>query len=319
VTREPLVTVGITCFNSRETILRALRSAARQDWPTIEIVAVDDASTDGSLKIIRDFKRTESRVKLISHPENLGVACARNTILENARGEFIAFFDDDDESYSNRVREQVRVLVQCEKATGSCLVACYAGGIRLYENGYQVDAPAIGAHPPIPSGTAVADHLLFFKPRHDWFFGSGVPASALLARRVLFEDMNGFDQNQRRLEDVDFAVRLALRGGYFTGTQARLYARHMTYGQDKSAEANLKAEIALAEKHRSYLQAIGRYEYARRWPRLRYWHFKRRYHRFALEFFCLMLRYPIAAVRHILATGPTRLVHEHKMRKRRAA
>ena len=315
----PLVTVGITCFNARETILRALRSAARQDWPAIEIVVVDDASTDGSPEVIKDFDRTGSGARLIQHPENLGVAGARNTILANARGEFIAFFDDDDESYSNRLREQVRALMKCEKATGSHLVVCYAGGIRLYPNGYRVDAPAIGAHPPIPSGPAVADHLLFYKPRHDWFFGSGVPASALLARRALFEDMSGFDRHQRRLEDVDFAVRLALRGGHFTGTQARLYVRHMTHGADKSSEANLNAEVALAEKHRSYLQAIGKYEYAKRWPKLRYWHFKRRYHRFVLEFLCLMLRYPISAARHILATGPARLFHEHRMRKRKVA
>ena len=316
--RGRLVTVGITCFNSRETILRALQCAARQDWPAIEIVVADDASTDGSLTMIKDFQKTEARVRLISHQQNRGVAAARNTILANARGEFIAFFDDDDESYPNRVDEQVRVLMQCEEATGSHLVACYAGGIRSYQNGYRVDAPAIGAYPPIPSGTAVADHLLFFKPRRDWYYGSGVPASALLARRTLFEDMNGFDQNQRRLEDVDFAVRLALRGGYFTGTQARLYVRHMTHGADKSPEANLNAEIALVEKYRSYLRAMGKYEYARRWPKLRYWHFKRRYGRFVLEFLALMLRNPVAATRHVLATGPARLVHEHKMRRRAA-
>src|SRR5262249_31137417 len=111
---------------------------------------------------------------------------------------------------------------------------------------------------------------------------------------------------------------LALRGGHFTGTTERLYVRYMTGGAEKSAEADFAARSALAEKHRVYLEAIGRYEYALRWPRLRYWHFKRRYGRFALEFLALLLRHPIKTTSHILATGPTRLVHEHKMRRREA-
>jgi GT2 family glycosyltransferase len=157
-----------------------------------------------------------------------------------------------------------------------------------------------------------------FKRQPGWFYGAGVPACALLARRATFEAVGGFDPNQRRLEDTDFAIRLALRGGHFVGTMERLYIRHMTGGAEKSAEADLAAQSALAEKHRAYLEGIGRYQYARRWPRLRYWHFKRHYGRFTMEFLALLLRNPAAATRHILATGPARLVHEYKMRKRKA-
>jgi GT2 family glycosyltransferase len=160
---------------------------------------------------------------------------------------------------------------------------------------------------------------MVFNRKPGWFYGAGVPACALLARRETFEAVGGFDSNQRRLEDVDFAVRLALCGGHFIGTTERLYIRHMTGGEEKSAEADLAAQSALAEKHRAYLEGIGRYQYALRWPRLRYWHFKRRYGRFAVEFLGLLLRNPVAATRHILATAPARLVHEHKMRKRKAA
>ena len=313
---DRLVTIGVTCFDARDTILRALKSASAQDWPAIEIVVVDDCSKDGSAEIVRDFIASDARARLIQHRENLGFAAALNTVLAHARGEFVALFDDDDESLPNRVREQVRVLSQYETITGSHLVACYASGEQRYPNGYRVDSPAIGMRGPVPKGPAVAEYLLVFKRQPGWFYGAGTPACALLARRTTFEAMGGFDPNLRRRQDVDFAVRLALRGGHFIGTTERLYIRHMTGGAEKSAEAILAAWSALAEKHRAYLQGICRYDYALRWPRLRYWHFKRRYARFALEFLRLLLRNPVEATRHILATGPARLVHEHKMRKR---
>ena len=313
-----LVTVGVTCFDARDTIMRALKSAAAQDWPAIEIVVVDDRSPDGSVEIIRDFIASDARARLIQHPENRGVGAARNTILAHARGEFVAFLDDDDESLPNRVSKQVKVLSEYEAITGSRLVACYAGGERRYHNGYRVDSPAIGMQGPVPRGPALAEYLLAFKRQPGWFYGAGTPACALLARLATFASIGGFDPNLRRLEDVDFAIRLALRGGHFVGTTERLYIRHMTGGAEKSAEADLAALSTLAKKHRAYLEGIGRYQYALRWPRLRYWHFKRRYGRFALEFLALLLRNPVMATSHILVTGPARLVHEHRMRKRGA-
>ena len=104
-------------------------------------------------------------------------------------------------------------------------------------------------------------------------------------------------------------------GGHFVGTSEPLFVQYSTGGPDKTPEVNLDAEVALAEKHRAYLQSIGRYHYARRWPKLRYWHFKRRYARFVIELLMILLRNPIAATRHILATGPARLRHEHGIRR----
>src|SRR5690606_32940334 len=117
------------------------------------------------------------------------------------------------------------------------------------------------------------------------------------------------------LQDVDLAIRLALAGGYFVGTEERLYVRHMTQGSDKSSDAILGAQLLLAEKYRAHLELTGRYEYARRWPRLRHWHFKRRYGRFLVELMGLVVRYPGDAVQHLLRTGPARLAHERRMAK----
>jgi hypothetical protein len=124
-----------------------------------------------------------------------------------------------------------------------------------------------------------------------------------------------FDPSLRRVEDIDLAVRLALKGGAFVGTSEPLFVQYATQADDKSPEVNLIAEQALAERHSGYLRAQGRYYYARHWPRLRYWHFRRRYGRFLMELAGLMFRHPVAVVRHLLSTGPKRLRHERRIRR----
>lgn len=313
---EPLVTIGVTCFNAEDTIRRAIESALAQDWPNFEVVVVDDFSTDGSPKIITATITDEPRAKRFRHNCNLGPAAARNTILANARGEFIAFFDDDDKSLPERIANQLETLAAYEDRTGARLVACYASGRRRYPNGYTIDLPAIGSRgEQVPNGVGVADYLLTFRRRRDWFYGSGTPACSLLARRSTFTTVGCFDHGLRRLEDADFAIRLALMGGHFIGTQRCLFIQHSTSAPDKSPELNLEARQRLARNHKEYLQSIGRLEYATRWPKLRYWHFTHRYTRFVLELLALLIRHPCAVSAHLLSTGPRRLLHENRIRR----
>jgi len=316
MTDAPLVTIGITCFEAADTIARAIASALAQDWPNIEIIVVDDASGDGSVAVAEAAAASDKRVRVLRHERNGGPAAARNTILAAARGAFVAFFDDDDESRPERVREQIRVLTEYEAETGARLVACHAAGERRYTSGYLKPLAAIGSQgSEAPQGPGMAEYLLFNRLRPGWFYGSGVPTASLLARRETFAAAGGFDPALRRVEDVDFAIRLALLGGHFIGTRQPLFIQHATDAPDKAPEANCEAEIAVAEKHRAFLERIGRYHYARRWPRLRYWHFKRRYGRFALTFLAIALRNPIAATRHLFRTGPARLRHERAIRR----
>ncbi len=65
-----LITVGITCFNSINTIARAIESAMQQDWDNLEIIVVDDCSDDGSVDIIRGMMRKDNRVRLVRHESN---------------------------------------------------------------------------------------------------------------------------------------------------------------------------------------------------------------------------------------------------------
>ena len=220
----PLVTIGITCFNAADTIVRAVESAMAQDWPNFEVVIVDDCSTDGSAAAVTAAITDEPRAKLVRHSRNLGPGAARNTILLEARGEFVAFFDDDDESLPARISDQVNTLTAHESLNDTGLIACYASGVRHYPKGYTMALPAIGSRgAQIPNGAGIADYLLTYRCRPDWFYGSGTPACSLLARRSTFAAIGGFDNELRRVEDADFAIRLALMGGRFVGTHQNLF------------------------------------------------------------------------------------------------
>jgi glycosyltransferase involved in cell wall biosynthesis len=314
VSTRPLVTVGITCFNAEDTIERALTSAMQQDWPNLQIVIVDDCSSDSSVAVIRDQIKNNPITTLVCHETNQGPAVARNTILAHAQGEFVAFFDDDDESLPNRVSIQVRKIVEYEKDAGTAMIACYASGQRVYPNGYKLNINAIGSRPIVPQGPAVADYLLFYGKRSGWFYGAGTPTCALMARRSTLEMAGGFDAEFRRVEDVDLAVRLALAGGHFIGCPEPLFIQHATEGRDKAPEKNLEAELKLAEKHKDYLQSVERYNYSRQWPRIRFYHFNHQHVRMFLALFHLFFRHPIHVLRHFLNTGPKRFLHERKMR-----
>lgn len=310
----PLVTIGIACFNADDTIRRAVRSALSQDWPKLEVIIVDDASTDESVAMVKSEIAAAPMARLVRHAENTGPAGSRNTVLARANGEYVAFIDDDDEALPGRIGAQVEALERHERRTGAKLIACHASGRRVYGNGYTMNLPAIGSRGgEAPNGSAVADYLLFHRRHPRWFYGGGTPACSLLARRATFSEVGGFDESLRRIEDVDFAIRLALKGGHFVGTRGIQFVRYSTTAPDKSPETNLEAEQYLAEKHKRYLDSIGRYQYAKRWPQLRYWHFKRDYRRFFVELAGLMARYPLAVPRHLASTGPKRLMHERRI------
>ena len=260
----PLITIGITCFNAQETIARAIHSALAQDWSNIEILVVDDASSDSSVTHIEELAKENPSIRLIVHDHNQGPAAARQSIVENAKGEFIAFFDDDDEALPQRCRVQYEKIISYEAQHKNVPVACYASGTRLYPNGYALELHAIGSQEKVPSGTDLANYVLFYGKTPGVFYGAGTPTCALMARTKTIKDIGGFDPAFRRVEDVDFAIRLSLAGGHFIGCAQSLFVQHSTQGNDKAPAKNLEAELQLVEKHKDYLKSVGMYEYARR-------------------------------------------------------
>ncbi len=89
---NPLVSVVIPVYNGQSHISQCLGMIFNQSYKNLEVIVVDDGSTDGSVQLIQQF----SEVKLIQHSVNKGLSAARNTGINNATGKYIHFMDDDD-------------------------------------------------------------------------------------------------------------------------------------------------------------------------------------------------------------------------------
>jgi len=90
------VSIIIPVYNTDQYLDRSLQSAINQTLKEIEIICIDDGSTDNTLDILKKYEKKDNRIKVIHFDENKGVAAARNKGMEIAKGEFIGFMDSDD-------------------------------------------------------------------------------------------------------------------------------------------------------------------------------------------------------------------------------
>lgn len=88
--------VIIPCYNVANYLRRCLDSVVNQTFSKIEIIVIDDKSTDNTLSIIQEYRQKDARIRVIVHEKNRGVACARNSGVEIASGKYVSFVDPDD-------------------------------------------------------------------------------------------------------------------------------------------------------------------------------------------------------------------------------
>jgi glycosyltransferase involved in cell wall biosynthesis len=193
-TDSPLISVVIPCYNAERTLLRTLASVRAQTWRPIEIIAVDDASRDGTLALLRG--QEGDGVRVIAEPRNGGAPSARNAAIAVARGEFLAFIDADDEWYPQKLERQFRLIADHPAMT---MVGCRCEVMR--PNGERVP---VNPHRVPPAGTDAWRTLL----HHSFFVPSTVMARTETVRRI-----GAFDARLRAGEDdQDICIRLALEG-----------------------------------------------------------------------------------------------------------
>ncbi|WP_370244211.1 glycosyltransferase [Alteromonas abrolhosensis] len=125
----PLVSIIIPCFNAEATLPIALKSLCSQTYEKLEIIIVNDASTDSSCDVIKEFMNKDRRIKYIEQPKNGGAYAARNMGLSRSRGSLITTHDADDWSHPEKIARQVKVLQENKKA-----VACLSHWVRCDEN-----------------------------------------------------------------------------------------------------------------------------------------------------------------------------------------
>lgn len=197
VTSRPLVSVICLCYNQRRWVEEAIESVVRQTYPNIEIILVDDASTDGSQAIIERIKTRHPEIKTLLSMINRGNCAAFNAALRETRGEYIVDLAADDVMKPDRIEKQVARFNALDERYGVVFTdAEYIDADGKFVRRHYAHLRSKGLIDVVPEG----DVYRYVLSR---FF---IAAPTMLVRRAVFEKLGGYDESLS-YEDFDFWVR----------------------------------------------------------------------------------------------------------------
>lgn len=309
-----LITCGVTAFNAQDTIARAIQSVLAQDYRPLDIVVVDDASSDGTQDILSRLASGASEVRVFGQATNAGVASSRNRVIKEARGEFIAFFDDDDVSEPERLSRQVARIRECEAIVAEhSPVICHTARQVRFPDGRTKIWRALGQVEqfPLPTGATVASAILGVASLPHAEQAGAAATCSQMARRVVYEGLGGFDDQFRRSEDDDFAIRAALAGACFVGIATPLVVQTLSPTQDKSLPDQRRYAMMLLEKHRAFLEAENNYHLAKRYFEARFNLMEGHYGKLASDIVALVRMRPQLALSRLARAMANIGLHRH--------
>jgi glycosyltransferase involved in cell wall biosynthesis len=221
----PLVSAIIATYKRAGLVPKAIESVRRQTYRNLEIIVVDDESPDNTESVVRAIP--DERIRYFRHEKNKGLPAGRNTGIRAAKGEYIAFLDDDDEWRTDKIERQLRLIEKYDA------VLC----------GVLVDNWRLSIH---PHPTISLDDL-----RRGSFEPSGMLVKAAVIKELLF------DENLRQGEDWDAFIRIAER--YTVGYDPEpllLYSdgghARMTNEAREMTPSELEKRTAILHKHRQF-------------------------------------------------------------------
>jgi len=188
--KQGWVSVIIPVFNGETYIVETIESVLNQTYASLELIVVDDGSTDDTQRILKDY---HSRIRYVYQP-NSGVSAARNHGLRLARGAYIVFLDADDVLLPTKLADQVACLDKVPTA------GCVHSGWHLIDaQGECIDTVKPWHEAPQLDLEAWLTWCPFYLP-------------AMLFRRHWLESAGGFDLTLLQAEDVDMLLRMSLMG-----------------------------------------------------------------------------------------------------------
>ena len=194
----PSISVIIAAYNSASFIKRAIDSVLAQSFHDFELIIVDDGSEDNTHEVVK--KSIDGRIKYIKHDINRGEAAARNTGINAAGTDYIAFLDSDDEALPDRMEEQIRVLTGCPNEIG----VVYTDMIRVGRDGKEKYISSPDITPGLKNGYRSALSGKSFK----------IGVGTCLFRKDCLKKIGGFDSKLPYYVDMDLFIRFSRRYGF---------------------------------------------------------------------------------------------------------
>lgn len=234
----PRVSVVLPTYNRAGVLGRAVRSVLAQSEPDLELIVVDDASTDETPRVLADFD--DPRLHVLHHTVRRGGAAARNTGLAAARAEWVAFQDSDDEWLLDKLARQLTVAAQ-DPALG----AVYCAFVR------------------ISGDTATRTPAAKHKRRSGWLHAdilrdSFISTQTLLVRRTALDAAGGFDTELPRFQDWELMMRLSRHHPIGCVDEPLAIVHTLPDAITHDAAARLRARMRIVERHALWLAAHPR-------------------------------------------------------------
>lgn len=251
---DPLVSVVIPTYNRAHIVGEAIESVLSQTYENVEVIVVDDGSTDNTFESLSPLIPT---IRLLRQ-ENAGPSAARNRGIAAANGEFVAFLDSDDLWLPEKLARQMALMQSIPEPVPCCL--CNIA--MRWRDKECLSFDVAGLNPSLPEGIwlnvaeVLATRFLLFN-------------QGIVVRKTVLENVGGFDENLRYLEDHALALRLSLEGPWayireplvvWRESASSLYQE--TRGEERRVEQPL---VKILEKHLAEIGADRRCRSLRRY------------------------------------------------------
>lgn len=202
---KELVSVIIACYNAEKYIDECIESLLAQTYQNIEIVICDDASTDNSYQLLKEWQKKDTRIRLIQNSQNMHSAASRNACLDIAKGKYILIQDIDDVSVPNRLEILLNNLVANNVDFVSSSMA------TIDDNG-NVDFQKLLKHKKFPT-------------KYDFLWGISFNHPATLFLKSILLQVNGYTVSEVTSisEDYDLYMRLYAFGAKGMNLDKPLY------------------------------------------------------------------------------------------------
>ncbi len=231
-----MVSIICLCYNHARFLRPALNSVLAQTYPNLEILIVDDCSTDGSVRIIQEYLQAYPQLRFISTKYNRGNTTAFNMGWRGSSGRFILDFATDDVLLPERVAQQVQLFQQLGPSYG----VVYSDAEYISDDSAHLYFHS-QKHLPALDGDVFAEVLrrYFICP------------PSMLIRREVFEELGGYDETLA-YEDFDFWVRSARKYKYAylpeVTTQRRVHNRSLSSGWYQKGNLLLASTVVVCRK-----------------------------------------------------------------------
>ena len=239
-----MVSIMIPAYNAEKTLARAIESCLAQTYRNIEVIVVDDASSDNTHRVAEQYAERDSRIRVFRHEKNLGEPSARNTALLHSRGGYIARLDADDFDSPKRIEKSVARL----QKTPAC--DCVSCGFAMGTNPDTMEVQRDSPRGMIPN--------LWIRG-----FPGGAPCNAsIVAKREIY-NLTGweksFDPKILAGCDSDWNARAILRGARFAHVPDAMYFYWRHSGQITRNLSAAQHRLIIQDRIHKYLPSYDAY------------------------------------------------------------